>query len=202
MMFDMFDNRFSAPSLFPICITVFGTTETGRNFLTFVNSAVAWQPGMCSRAEETGRLATKKVREAAAAPHLVKYGNRLSAAEHRAQDVDALVLEAHVALTVAGADDDDLGADAGALVEMLDILVHHADAAGRHVEADRPGLVGAVDAEDRVAAALVEIHGAGAERIVDAAFLHDRQDVTLGGFAAAHFRRRTSSSAILPCGRS
>ncbi|MBW8300684.1 MAG: hypothetical protein K0M60_13870 [Hydrogenophaga sp.] len=67
MMFDMFDNRFSAPSLFPICITVFGTTETGRNFLTFVNSAIAWRPGMCRRAEEAGRPATKKVRATAAA---------------------------------------------------------------------------------------------------------------------------------------
>ncbi|MBA3040678.1 MAG: hypothetical protein KJ670_05300 [Alphaproteobacteria bacterium] len=66
-MVDMFDKRFSAPSLFPICITVFGTTETGRNFLTFVNSTIAWRPGMCRRAAETGRPATKKVRATAAA---------------------------------------------------------------------------------------------------------------------------------------
>src|SRR5690606_25284837 len=50
--------------------------------------------------------------------------------------------------------------------------------------------VRAVDAEDRVAAALVEIHGAGAERVVDATFLHHGQDMALGGFAGAHFRRR------------
>ena len=53
-----------------------------------------------------------------------------SAAKDRPQDIDATVVIGDIALLVAGADDDDLGADRGALVEVLDILVHHADAAG------------------------------------------------------------------------
>jgi hypothetical protein len=70
-MVDMFDKRFSAPSLFPICITVFGTTETGRNFLTFVNSAIAWRSGMCRRAAN-GTAANKKGAGNCRCPHLVK----------------------------------------------------------------------------------------------------------------------------------
>ncbi|GCC47894.1 hypothetical protein chiPu_0031847, partial [Chiloscyllium punctatum] len=51
---------------------------------------------------------------------------------------------------------DDLGADIDATVEIDHVLVAHPDAAGRDVGADRPGLVGAVDAIERRA----EIHRA------------------------------------------
>src|SRR5690606_23695030 len=111
-------------------------------------------------------------------------------AEEVAEEIDAAIVVAHAALAVAGADDDDLGADVGAGIEMLHVLVHHADAARRHVLADRPGLVRAVDAEDRVAAALGEIERARAERVVLAAGLGDGQDAALLGLAAAHLGRR------------
>ena len=45
------------------------------------------------------------------------------------------------------AGDDDPGADLGAAVEIDDIVVGHADAAGRNRLTDGVGLVGAVDAE-------------------------------------------------------
>src|SRR3546814_16909080 len=93
-------------------------------------------------------------------------------------NIDAAILEGDVALLVARPDDDHFRADRRPRIKMPDILVHHADATGRHVVSDCPGLVRAVDAEDRVAATLVEIHGAGAERVVDGAF--DRKsDVTV-----------------------
>src|SRR5680860_177139 len=52
--------------------------------------------------------------------------------------------------------DDDLGAFFDAFIKVDDVLVHHADAARRHAQADRPGLRGAVDAVDGVLAVLVE----------------------------------------------
>src|SRR6266436_5201176 len=57
------------------------------------------------------------------------------------------------------------GANGDAVVEIGDVFVGHAEAAGRYRLADRLRLVGAVNAIKRRA----EIHGAGAERIVDAA---------------------------------
>ena len=53
-----------------------------------------------------------------------------SAAEQGPQDVDAAVFEGHVAMLVAGADDDDLRAHRGARVKVLDNLVQHAEEAG------------------------------------------------------------------------
>jgi hypothetical protein len=41
---------------------------------------------------------------------------------------------------------DDFRADRRAVVEIDDILVRQADAAGRNIGADRPGFIGAVDA--------------------------------------------------------
>ena len=64
-----------------------------------------------------------------ARPRGVSRGVLRSAAEDCAQDVDALVIEGNVALLIARTDHDHLGADIGAIEEMLDILVHHADAA-------------------------------------------------------------------------
>ena len=66
--------------------------------------------------------------------------------------------------------DIDRRADGDALVEVGHILVQHAHAAGGDLLADAPGLIGAVDAEERVAAVLVEVEGAGAERVVEAGF--------------------------------
>ena len=60
---------------------------------------------------------------------------------------------------------DDLGADADAVGEVDDMAVEHAEAARRGRDADRAGVVGAVDAIERVA----EIERLGAERIADAA---------------------------------
>ena len=45
-----------------------------------------------------------------------------------------------------GREHDDFGADRGAVVEIDDVLVRQANAAGRDVGANGPGLIGAVDA--------------------------------------------------------
>src|SRR5258708_5738020 len=74
------------------------------------------------------------------------------------------------------------GADADPVVEIGDVLVGHAKAARRYRLADGLGLVRAVDAIQRRA----EIHGAGAQRIVDAARHVTRQV----GAARDHLRRR------------
>jgi hypothetical protein len=50
----------------------------------------------------------------------------------------------------AGPEHDDFRADRRAVVEIDDILVRQADAAGRNVGADGPGFIGAVDAVKRV----------------------------------------------------
>src|SRR6185437_7802344 len=65
----------------------------------------------------------------------------------------------------------DLRADLYAIVEVDDIGVAHADAAGRHVLTDRPGLVRAVDTVQRRA----EIHRARAQGIVRTAGHEMRQ---------------------------
>ena len=57
---------------------------------------------------------------------------------------------------------DDLGADGGAVVEIDDVFVEKADASRRHIASDRTGLVGAVDALERVLPALVKVERAGA----------------------------------------
>src|SRR6266571_3828752 len=55
-----------------------------------------------------------------------------------------------------------LGADLDAVIEVDHVLVAHADAAGRHLGADRPRFVGAVDAIERGP----EVERARAERIL------------------------------------
>src|SRR5436309_13034503 len=62
-------------------------------------------------------------------------------------------------------DHHDLGADLDPLIEVDHVLVSHADAAGRDLGADGPGLVRAVDAIERRA----EIHRTRPERIVGTA---------------------------------
>src|SRR3954471_8422914 len=62
-----------------------------------------------------------------------------------------------------------------AVVEVEDVLIEHADAAARDLLADAPGLVRAVDAEEDVAVALVEVEGTGAERVVEAGLAEARQ---------------------------
>ena len=62
----------------------------------------------------------------------------------------------------------DRRADGDALVEVDHVLVQHAHAAGGDLLADGPGLVGAVDAEQGVGAVLVQVEGAGAERVFEA----------------------------------
>src|SRR3954470_17906261 len=88
----------------------------------------------------------------------------------------------HSVLRETRLDHDHLGADLDLLVEVDDVLVAHADAAGRHRLSDRPRLVGAVDAVERRA----EIHGAGAQRILRPAGHEVRQVRT----ALQHLRRR------------
>src|SRR5215207_553546 len=61
--------------------------------------------------------------------------------------------------------DDHLRAGLHAIVEVDHVDVAHADAAGRHGPADGLRLVGAVDAIQGVAVALVEIERAGAHRV-------------------------------------
>ena len=77
---------------------------------------------------------------------------------------------------------DDAGADLGALEQVGDVLVQHADAARRDELADRRGLVGAVDAVD----GRTEIHRAGAQRIAGAAG-HEARQI---GLALDHLGRR------------
>src|SRR6476661_7380446 len=60
---------------------------------------------------------------------------------------------------------DDGGANGDAVIEIGYVVVGHAEAAGRYRLADRPRLVGAVNAIQRRA----QIHGPGAERIVEPA---------------------------------
>src|SRR4051812_32545934 len=85
------------------------------------------------------------------------------------------------AFTIRGSQHDHPGADIDAAVEVDDVLIAHADAARGYVGADRPGLVGAVDAIERGA----EIHRARPERILRTAFHVPRQI----GTARQHFRR-------------
>src|ERR1700694_5285724 len=79
-------------------------------------------------------------------------------------------------------DHDDAGADIDAAIEIDHVLVAHPDAARRDVGTDGPGFVGAMDAIER----RTQIHGAGAERVLWAAFHVPRQI----GTSRQHFRRR------------
>jgi hypothetical protein len=56
----------------------------------------------------------------------------------------------------------DLGTDRRAFVEVDDVLIDHADTAGRNVPANRPGFESSVDPIERVFIALPQIHGASA----------------------------------------
>src|SRR5918993_5348085 len=73
-----------------------------------------------------------------------------------------------------------------ALVEVDDILVQHANAAGGDVGADGPGFGRTVDAIDEILAVAVEIMGARPERIIRPA-LHMARQVRA---AREHFGRR------------
>src|SRR5687768_13606098 len=95
---------------------------------------------------------------------------------------------------------DDVGvlARADARIEVDDVLVHHADAAGRSSRADRIPLRRAVDAEQRVLAFVVEeIHGAGAERIANAGLLALLDIFGVFRLALGHFRRRMPGRPFL-----
>src|ERR1700682_155421 len=81
------------------------------------------------------------------------------------------------------------GADADPAIEIGHIVVGHAKAARGHRLADGLGLVRAMDAIERRA----EIHGARAQRIVDAA-LHVAWQV---GTARDHLRRRGPARPFL-----
>ena len=59
----------------------------------------------------------------------------------------------------------DYGSDLGAVVEVDHVFIGHADAARRNRFANIFRLVGAVNPEQRVLAARVEIHGAGTHRV-------------------------------------
>src|SRR5690606_28239731 len=56
-------------------------------------------------------------------------------------------------------------------VEVHDVLIHQPHTARRHIGADGPGLGGAVNAVERIAAILEDVERAGTERIIDAAGL-------------------------------
>ena len=53
----------------------------------------------------------------------------------------------------------------GLLIKLDHLVIQHADAAGGHGLADGARRVGAVDAVHGVALALIEIEGAGTERV-------------------------------------
>src|SRR5262245_9050463 len=65
--------------------------------------------------------------------------------------------------------DDDWRADFHPAVEVLDMLVDHAEAPVRRIGADRLGHVRTMDSHMGVGPALEEVHRAGSERIVGAA---------------------------------
>jgi hypothetical protein len=67
--------------------------------------------------------------------------------------------------------DNHRGADGDAIVQVGDVFIGHADAAGGHRMADGFRLVRAMNAIERRA----QIHGAGAERVLDAARQVTRQ---------------------------
>src|SRR5829696_7688132 len=67
------------------------------------------------------------------------------------------------------------GPDRHAAVEVRDVLVQHADAAARDLIANSPGLVRAVNAEQDVAAVLIQVERTGAEGVVEPALLEARQ---------------------------
>src|SRR5580698_7844868 len=117
--------------------------------------------------DSTSPIGPTRRLDAAGAARLVSRRFRRSAGGH--SKADAL-------------DNDDLGADLDAVVEVLDVLVAHADAAGGHILTDGPGLVGAVNAVECRA----EIHRARAERIADTAS-HEMRNA---GLPRDHLRRR------------
>src|SRR5580700_5759601 len=69
----------------------------------------------------------------------------------------------------AAAEHDDLRADMHAIVEVDHVLIDESDAARGDAGADALGLIGAVDAIERIAGALVEIHRSRTERVVEPA---------------------------------
>src|SRR6516162_1117962 len=73
----------------------------------------------------------------------------------------------------SGREHDDFGADRGSVVEINDVVIRQADAAGRDIGADGPRLVGPVDAIKRVLVALPQIHRPRANRIVGTALHAD-----------------------------
>src|SRR5262249_14985403 len=88
----------------------------------------------------------------------------------------------HVFRRTRTLDHDHLGADLDLAVQVDDVLIAHADTAGRHRLPDGPGLVRAVNAIE----ARAEIHSARAERVFRPAFHVARQV----GTALEHLRRR------------
>src|SRR5829696_3817359 len=87
--------------------------------------------------------------------------------------------------------DDHLRAGFDAIVEVDHVDVAHADAAGRHGPADGLRLVGAVDAIQGVAVALVEIERAGAHWVARPA-----AHVLHVGPALLHLRRRVPNGPL------
>src|SRR6185503_12673294 len=83
--------------------------------------------------------------------------------------------------------------DAHPIVEMDHVGVQHANAARRDRAADRAGIVGAVDAEERAA----DVKRAGAERVAWAAFHIGRNGYAFGGFAGDHLGRRAPARPFL-----
>ena len=54
----------------------------------------------------------------------------------------------------SAAKDDDLGSDPGAVVKVSDVVVGQTNAAGGNVGTNGPGLIGAVDAVERILVAV------------------------------------------------
>src|SRR6185295_7117739 len=76
-------------------------------------------------------------------------------------------------------------AERAALIKVYDVFGKHADAAGRHIRADRPRLQRAVEAVAQILPAAKEIHGARTEWIVRTA-IHVIGQIRL---SHTHFRR-------------
>src|SRR5271166_627804 len=88
--------------------------------------------------------------------------------------------------------DDHLRADRHVIVEIRDVLIDQPEAAGRDGVANRLGLVGPVNAVDR----LSEVEGAGAHRITRSA-RHEPRQIWL---ALDHLRRRAPVRPFLLAG--
>src|ERR1043165_8991657 len=94
-------------------------------------------------------------------------------------------------------DDDDLGAYPDAAVKVHHVLDDHAEAAIGGAGSDRLRRDGAVDAQMRVLLAVIEVDGAGAERVLTAAGHAVLVLAIMLGLTLLHVQRRDPARPFL-----